>query len=424
MKNEQQPLLLSASPVALPVYVAAQRPRRSLSHKALFLGLAAFATLFWITHSGMLSFITSLFNINVNSDGRCGFLGAPAYEFVPGTGRFASDVSPREVSLEMKGAASGTFSVLSDPATDVAVTTITMQVSPKSLAEQITVDHVIGEKGVYSVIINTPKTLYTRQCIHADVVLTLPVQKEPKMNLDLAARNSRFKLADMRDVAFSKVAVTSTNGRIETPGINVDGQLSFTSTNDILSVDNLVADRASLQSTNGRVEVSSAVLKGPAGLKIETTNSNVDLRTIDTTGLSAQSSNGAISLDAVSVSADAHLTTTNGRIQGDIEMKNGALTGRTTNGHINLVVTGKPTSVKFTTSNSPANVRIADSDFKGRFFAETSNRSGIEVTGEDLHLTGNAQDHRVKKGWKGAEDGKQEVEVVTSNGRVTLAFAA
>ncbi|KAJ3010487.1 hypothetical protein HKX48_007382 [Thoreauomyces humboldtii] len=438
MKNEQQrPVRLPVTPVALPVDPIQRAPPSSsrISRRALALGLGAFVTLFLLTHSGVLSTLSSsLFGSPDATDGTCGWFGSPGFEFVPGPGRWESGSTPRDVTVEMKGAATGTFTISSDASTDVAVTTAVFHVSPKNIADLITVSHVVTEEGGYVVNIHTPENLVHRQCIHADVVLTLPAQKDPKVNLALAARNSRFTLNDMRDVRFTNVGVESTNGRIETHGLEVAGKLALTSTNGALIVDNLdavVADSVVLKTTNGPVDVRSADVQTlernavpVTGLHVQTTNAPVTLDAVSASTVVAHSSNGRIVLDAVTIThSDTDLQTTNSDISGNLFLIGGALAATTSNGRVALVVKGRPKTVRAVTSNSPVSVRMTNEGYKGTFRVQAGKYAGVEVTGEDVHFTGDPKVKNVQEGWKGAEEGEQSVVIKTTNGGAKLAFA-
>ncbi|KAJ3163611.1 hypothetical protein HDU86_000194 [Geranomyces michiganensis] len=354
----------------------------------------------------------------------CG--GGREFEYIPEPGHWDSETQPSDVSVELNGLASGEIAVVADDSLDVARTSVVFHLSDMSLADKITVTQSPKSKdGQYKLVIDTPKQLHGRFCIRADVHVTLPAQKEPKITLAVAADNARISLADMRGaVRFNTFHAFSKNGRVASRGLNADGAVSISSHNGAVEIEGITAPAIKVESKNGRVVAYASKASGPAGFAADSGNGAVELSNLDVTTLNTNTANGRTTLADVHVSsAEATIRGRNGAITGDITIVTpAALSARTVTGRIELTVGGKPKTIEAATSTGAVALRVTDKDFSGAFDAR-STVGRVEVVGGDVHFTGDARSRNVKTGWKGAENGSQSVSAETITGAISLSFA-
>ncbi|KAJ3180964.1 hypothetical protein HDU87_001612 [Geranomyces variabilis] len=415
------PLLLPAAAAAAPAV-----PARTFSTtKAVFLAVGTLLALAYLAHTEMLA---GLFRSSWKGDGAsqlCG--GKHEFEYRPEPGHWDSAPQPSNVEVALTGLASGEVVVVATSEAKIATTSVVFYLSDLKLAEKITIKQEPNQDGRYKLVIDTPKVLRGQECIRADVRLALPAQQEPKISAAVSADNARVTLQDMRGgVMFNTVDASSKNGRVEARGLDAQGAVHISSYNGAVQAAGITAATFTIESKNGRVVVSDSTVSDAAGFIARSANGGIELRHLHVTTLDTNTANGRTELTDVRVSSADGATVVghNGAISGDIALADpaAALSATTSTGRVELVVNGNPKTIAASSKTGRVSLRIANDKFSGAFDAR-SKLGGVEVSGSDVHFTGDARSRSVKTGWRGAEDGGQSVTAETVTGRVSLQFA-
>ncbi|KAJ3155573.1 hypothetical protein HDU89_006539 [Geranomyces variabilis] len=416
-----EPLLPAAS---RPVVLAVPAARFLSTTRVVFLAVGTLLALAYVAHTHMLA---ALFRSSREGDLLSQFCGKHEFEYRPEPGHWDSAPQPGDVAVQLNGLASGEIVVAATSDAKIATTSVVFYLSDLKLAERITIKQEPNEYGRYKLVIDTPKVLRGQDCIRAEVRLVLPAQQDPAIALSVSADNARVLLEDMRGgVMFNTVEAFSKNGRVESRGLDAHGTVHISSYNGAVEAAGVTASTITIESKNGRVVGSDSKVSDAAGFIARSANGAIELLHLDITTLNTNAANGRTELTDVRVSSAGGATIVghNGAISGDIALGDlaAALSATTFTGRVELVVNGKPKTIAASSKTGGVSLRIADKDFRGAFDAR-SKLGRVEVSGNDVHFTGDARSRSVKTGWKGAEDGGQIVTAEAITGSVSLEFA-
>ncbi|KAG1049532.1 hypothetical protein G6F43_008145 [Rhizopus delemar] len=254
-------------------------------------------------------------------------------------------------------------------------------------------------------------------CIQAQLDIALP---HDATRLAITFDNVAIQVDPLQDL--DTLSIRNRNGDIALGAwsgrslslVNANGQITASDTltgHDLVSVEN----------ANGGIELLAVEVKERIRLKTSSGHVRVLGSLVADDQVTVQATNGPLLLSGRTLADRVYVQNANGPIELSEVVAKAQVVLKTSNAPIRASVAGeKKNQVLVSTSNDLIDLHMTD-EFEGHFVFSTSASNGIQVAKDDsVHYT---QDTGyIKRGYRHKSDDKGNLQVITSNGDIHVAF--
>ena len=177
-------------------------------------------------------------------------------------------------------------------------------------------------------------------------------------NFDFFDDKQQYVYLYLPEVQFDSINVSTSNERVIIEDIEAENEIYVDSSNAQISIKNADAPKVSASSSNETVSVENVMTEL---LKLETTNGKLELKDVTADSLRAETSNEKVRFDNVS-GVDAVIKTTNGELILNEVYFDSSLDAATSNSDAELVLAGKRDDYYYDLRTSNGTISIDGAD--------------------------------------------------------------
>ncbi|KAG0742246.1 hypothetical protein G6F62_005784 [Rhizopus arrhizus] len=254
-------------------------------------------------------------------------------------------------------------------------------------------------------------------CIQAQLEIALP---HDATRLAITFANVAIQVDPLQDL--ETLYIRNRNGDIALGAWSGRSLWLINANGQITASDTLTGrDWVSVENANGGIELLAVEVKDRIRLKTSSGHVRVLGSLVADDQVTVQATNGPLLLSGRTMADRVYVQNANGPIELSEVVAKEQVVLKTSNAPIRASVAGeKKNQVLVSTSNDLIDLHMTD-EFEGHFVFSTSSSNGIQVAKDDsMHYTQDAG--YIKRGYRHKSDDKGDLQVITSNGDIHVAF--